>query len=227
MIRGLVFDKEGCLFDFNATWGDWARVMIAGETGGDAVLAARLADALDYDMDAARFRPGSVVIAEPVDVTAEAILAVIGGEKAALIARMNAAAREVTQVEATPLKPFFAGLKARGLTVGLATNDAEAPARRHLERANVTAHFDFIAGYDSGHGAKPGPGQLLAFCAATGQDPADCAMIGDSLHDMMAGRAAGMTCIGVLTGPAPAEELAPMADVVLPSIAAVPDWLDH
>ena len=81
MIRGLVFDKDGCLFDFNATWGDWARVMIAGETGGDAALAARLAGALDYDMDAARFRPGSVVIAEPVDVTAEAILAVIGGEK--------------------------------------------------------------------------------------------------------------------------------------------------
>jgi phosphoglycolate phosphatase len=52
-------------------------------------------------------------------------------------------------------------------------------------------------------------------------------MIGDSLHDLHAGRAAGMAVMGVLTGPATEAELAPHADVVLPSIAALPAWLDR
>ena len=85
--------------------------------------------------------------------------------------------------------------------------------------------FDFVAGYDSGYGGKPEPGQLLGFCANTGLAPADCIMVGDSTHDLDAGRAAGMRTIGVLTGPAPASELRPLADLVLASIADIPAWI--
>ena len=45
-ISGVLFDKDGTLFDFNATWGTWARGMLEAETGGDPALFARLADAL-------------------------------------------------------------------------------------------------------------------------------------------------------------------------------------
>ena len=96
---------------------------------------------------------------------------------------------------------------------------------RHLEDALIVDEMAFVAGYDSGFGAKPAPGQLLAFCQATGLSPADCAMIGDSAHDLEAGQAAGMFCIGVLTGPASRADLTPRADVVLDSIADLPGWL--
>ena len=86
--------------------------------------------------------------------------------------------------------------------------------------------FDFIAGYDSGHGAKPGPGQLLAACAHLGIAPEETLMVGDSSHDLMAGRAIGAGTIGVLTGLASEEQLAPLADAVLPDIGHLPDWLD-
>ena len=52
------------------------------------------------------------------------------------------------------------------------------------------------------------------------------AMVGDSTHDLHAGRAAGMTTIGVLTGPATEETLAPFADAVLPDISHLPAWLN-
>jgi phosphoglycolate phosphatase len=52
-------------------------------------------------------------------------------------------------------------------------------------------------------------------------------MVGDSLHDLQAGASAGMRRIGVLTGLAPREELHPHADVVLPNIGHIPDWLDQ
>ena len=88
--------------------------------------------------------------------------------------------------------------------------------------------FDFIAGYDSGHGLKPGPGMVLAFAAATGVAPQQVAMIGDSLHDLGAGRAAGAgLVVGVLTGPAEAHELAPHADHVIGSIAELPGLLER
>ncbi|MGL4237933.1 HAD family hydrolase, partial [Tabrizicola sp.] len=104
-------------------------------------------------------------------------------------------------------------------------NDSEAPARQHLANHGITDCFDFIAGYDSGHGAKPAPGMCLAFARAFALDPARVAMVGDSRHDLEAGRAAGMRTVAVLTGIAKRDELSPHADVVLPDIGAIPDWL--
>lgn len=226
MIKGIIFDKDGTLFDFNATWGAWTRQMLEAEIGDDQAQFDALTEVLGYDASANRFFPGSVVIASTVDVVADHILTVLGDvSKVDLLSRMNAGAALVEQQEAVPLVDYFTALAAMNLVLGIATNDAEAPALRHLERAGVRSHFDFIAGYDSGHGAKPEPGQLHAFCAQTGLGAAECAMVGDSTHDLDAGRAAGMLTIGVLTGPALQEELAPRADVVLPNIGAIPDWL--
>ncbi len=226
MIKGIIFDKDGTLFDFNATWGAWTQQMLAAEAGGDRVKFDALADVLGYDAQANRFVPGSIVIASTVDIVADHILSVLGDmDKGALIARMNTGAAQVAQQEAVPLAAYFASLARMNLTLGIATNDAEAPALQHLEQAGVNGYFDFVAGYDSGFGAKPDAGQLDAFCARTGIAAAQCAMVGDSTHDLIAGRAAGMVTIGVLTGPAPHTELAPFADVVLPDIGAIPGWL--
>ncbi|WP_333712470.1 HAD family hydrolase [Yoonia sp.] len=226
MIKGIIFDKDGTLFDFNATWGAWARQMLAEETGGDPLLFARLAEALGYDAAAGRFEAGSIVIAATVAEVADVFQSVLPAlDRDALLDRMNAASAMVAQVEAVPLRPYFAGLHGSGLRLGIATNDAEAPARQHLLRAEVAHFFDFIAGYDSGFGAKPATGQLLAFCDRVALDPAHCLMVGDSTHDLHAGRAAGMRTVGVLTGPALQDDLAPLADVVLAHIGQIPAWL--
>ncbi|MDX8351015.1 HAD family hydrolase [Cognatiyoonia sp. IB215182] len=227
MIKGLIFDKDGTLFDFNATWGAWTWQMITTETADNPAKGTALAEAMGYDMKNRRFLPGSVVIAATVEETANVMLTVLTDDtQDTLIPRMNAAAGAVEQVQAVPLIPLFDDLRARGLQLGIATNDAAEPALLNLTSAGVRDHFHFIAGYDSGHGAKPGTGQLDAFCRQTGLAPYHCAMIGDSTHDLQAGRAAGMTTIGVLTGPAPAAELAPLADVLLPGIGHIPAWLD-
>lgn len=200
--------------------------MLEAETGGDQVLFARLADALGYSVATATFRPDSMVIASTAGEVAETIRSILPDlDTDALLVRMNAAAAAVTQIEAVPLQSYFAQLRELGLRLGIATNDAEAPARAHLDRAGVLGLFDFIAGYDSGHGGKPAAGQLHAFCLQTGLQSVDCLMVGDSTHDLHAGRAAGMRTVGVLSGPAPRAELAPFADVVLADIGEIPNWL--
>lgn len=225
-IRGLAFDKDGTLFDFQASWGAWCAGFVRDMAGGDEARAEALARALGFDRATATFERSSLVIAGTMEVVIDATLAAVPDLDAArLRAHVLASTSAAPQVPAAELAPLLDRLRAGGLTLGLVTNDSAAAAAAHLAAAGVLDRFAFVAGYDSGHGEKPGPGMLDAFCAAVGLPAGACAMVGDSAHDIAAGRAAGMTTVGVLTGPALAEELAPLADVVLPDIAALPDWL--
>ncbi len=127
---------------------------------------------------------------------------------------------------AADLPGLLAGLRADGYALGVATHDSEQGARVQLSGAGAEAAFDFIAGYDSGHGLKPGPGMLLAFAEATGIPPASVVMVGDSRHDLEVAHSAGAAmAVGVLTGPATREDLAPYADHILPSIEHLPALL--
>lgn len=225
MLDGLLFDKDGTLFDFRRSWGGCVQLLLR-QIARDAEHAGVLGAAIGFDLVRADFTPDSPVIAGTADDVGAALLPHLPGwTRGQLESEINTTAASAVMVPAVPLRPLLAQFRADGLVLGLATNDSETPARAHLGAHGLTDLFDFIAGYDSGHGAKPGPGMCLAFAQKTGLQPARLAMVGDSLHDLHAGRAAGMICVAVLTGVAPAEVLAPHADVVLPDIGALPAWI--
>jgi phosphoglycolate phosphatase len=225
MIDGLIFDKDGTLFDFRISWGRWAAGFLASVAEGPE-HAARLGQAIGFDPATLTFAPDSPVIAATAADIAAALAPELPGQSVAYLTMLiDETAGAAPMSEAVPLRPLLSGLRARGLKLGVATNDSEAPARQHLAAHGITECFDFIAGYDSGHGAKPGPGMCLAFAGTLGLDPARVVMVGDSRHDLEAGRAAGMRTVAVLTGVAGRADLAPHADVVLPDIGAIPDWL--
>jgi phosphoglycolate phosphatase len=227
-ITGILFDKDGTLFDFQATWGNWAVEFLQGLAGDDTALAARLAARTGLDMATARFRPDSLVIAGTSQQVLDLLLAELPEQAPrALFDSMNQSVARAPVTQAVPLGPLLAELRARGLRLGVATNDAEVAARGHLEQAGIGAAFDLVLGFDSGHGGKPEPGQILAFCDLTGLEPGSIVMVGDSLHDLHAAAAAGARPVGVLTGVAGATELAPHAEVVLPDIGHLPAWLDR
>jgi len=225
-IRGLLFDKDGTLFDFRTTWSEWSVRFFTGICDGDLARATEIAGQLGFDMATREFTPNSVIIAgTPAEVMAEMAAQLPEHSAEDLVTRINQVTSTVPQQAPVPLVPLMEGFRANGLTLGVATNDAEAPARVQLADAGITGYFDFIAGYDSGFGAKPGTGMQQGFCAATGLIPGEVAMVGDSTHDLISGRAAGMVTVAVLTGIADEKTLAPYADVVLPDIGALPAWL--
>lgn len=225
MIDGVIFDKDGTLFDFRLSWGRWAAGFLADLATSDA-QADILGAAIGYDRATGQFAPDSPVIAATAVDIARALAPHLPGQGVrALTERINDRAAGAEMTPAVPLHPLLRALRDSGLRIGLATNDTEAPARAHLAAHELTGYFDFIAGYDSGHGAKPGPGMCLAFARQLGLDPARVVMVGDSRHDLDAGRAAGMRTVAVLTGVARAPDLAPHADAVLPDIGALPAWI--
>ncbi|MBE9639940.1 HAD family hydrolase [Salipiger mangrovisoli] len=222
----VLFDKDGTLFDFTRTWSAWALGVMDHLAQGDGLLVAAMARELRFDLDSRSFWKDSPVIAGTSREAAECLARGLGGrDAAALESFLSEAAARAPVVEAVPLAPLLDRLRGAGLRLGVMTNDNEAVAYAHLGQVGVADRFDFVAGFDSGHGAKPSPEPLLAFAAALDLSPAQVVMVGDSTHDLMAGRAAGMMTVGVLTGPAGAEELRPLADAVLPDIGHLPDWL--
>lgn len=223
-MKGLVFDKDGTLFDFNATWGPYAKRLLIELARDDDHLAA-LATLMGVKIDEERFTAESVFIAETAKVWTALLVPHLDISQDALFELVSEKAKAVPQVPVTELFPFLSGLKDQGYVLGIATNDTEGPARAHLAAQGILELFDFIAGADSGYGAKPEAGQLAAFCDRTGLAAKDCVMIGDSLHDLHAGQKAGMTPVAVLTGPMPRHVLAPHAAAVLETIVDLPDWL--
>lgn len=227
-IKGLLFDKDGTLFDFRTTWGAWARQFFQELADGDISRATDMSAEMGFDYGSREFSKESIIIAGTPDQITTALLAVAPGRTAReMVDHINRVAAQVQQAEPVPLGPLLEGFRGRGMQLGVATNDAEEVAQAHLGGAGITHLLDFIAGYDSGYGAKPATGMQRAFCAATGLMAAEVAMVGDSTHDLISGRDAGMTTIAVLTGMAEEPDLAPYADVVLPHIGEIPEFLGH
>lgn len=73
-----------------------------------------------------------------------------------------------------------------------------------------------VTGKDVTHG-KPHPEVFLVAAKKLGIDPSHCAVVEDAPVGLQAARAAGMVAIG-LTGTAPREKLAPLADLVVDSL---------
>lgn len=223
-IRAILFDKDGTLFDFQATWSAWADALLSDLAGGDGAVKGRMAEVIHFDLNAAKFQPGSPVIAGTGREVAELLAPFVNGQDVAALEQVISRAAAVAPlVPAVALRPLLEGLRRAGYKLGVATNDFDAVAREHL--AEIIELFDFIAGFDSGFGGKPDPGMLLAFARHCGLPPRAVLMVGDSRHDLVAGRAAGMPTLAVLTGVASEADLAPFADVVRPDIGHLPELL--
>ena len=177
-----------------------------------------------YSAQAMKENADTVVDGITADDIGAALAPVVGLSARDILVIVDEIAAETAMVPVVNLRPCLSGL-AGHCPLGVVTNDSEIPASRHLEQAGVRDFFGFLSGFDSGHGVKPAPGPLLAGAVALGAEPQRTVMVGDSVADLAAGRAAGMRNVAVLTGVAGEADLAPLADVVLPDIGHLEDWL--
>ena len=228
-IRAILFDKDGTLVDFQRTWGPATHTVLTKLSNGDAAAFDRLVAASLYDAAERRLLSGSPVVIETTygygKLWAEVLGVPLSREFVDHVDQMFFQTTLDHLATIGDVKALLSGLAARGLRLGLMTNDADLNTRAQLRQLGLDGLLEFVAAYDSGHGHKPDPDPVLAFAAFAGVAPAQVAVIGDTEHDLAAARAAGAVAVGVLSGPVPRERLLPHADVLLPSIAALDDWL--
>jgi phosphoglycolate phosphatase len=234
-IRAILFDKDGTLIDYRATWQGANRAAaldLAAAAGRGEAFAEELLRRLGYEPSTGEFAADSPLLwatnAEIAGRWSEAPELAAVGDVRARVERCFADQAAFPPVPVTDLATLFDRLLARGLSLGVATMDGAASAEATFARLAVRDRIAFLAAADSGFGLKPDPGMVLGFCAALGLAPAEVMVVGDHPADLAMARAAGAgLAVAVLTGGCPPAALHGQADLVLPSIAVLEAELDR
>ena len=228
-IKALLFDKDGTLADFQATFNSATGQVLKKLFPDDEKGFMAAAKAVSYDSKTGIIGDDSIIVAgSGVDI-ASAIGPILGRENVVQFSveldRMFGEECIKTVTELPFASKTLRKLHSEGFLLGVATNDSEVNAVNQMKALGLDALFVRIIGADSGFGAKPGPGMVTQFIEDCRCQPSEVVMVGDSIHDLQAGRAAGALTCAVLTGPATRRELDPFADWVLSSIDQLPETI--
>ncbi|MBC7220104.1 HAD family hydrolase [Candidatus Bipolaricaulota bacterium] len=232
---GFLFDKDGTLLSFD----HWLAVM--GERARQLAVELGLAEperaALLQFMGLDPARPGAAnggIISLPRCDAEEAVAMYLASRGKGDLAAMRAlAARVFREVDeefpfdrhlcpTTGAEERLRAIRRAGGKTAIVTHDTASAARRHLAALGWEDLVLAVVGLDVCEKRKPDPASVLMACDALGVPPEETVMVGDTSGDLLAGRAAGcQLTIGVLTGLGGEEELAPIADVVVPDLTAL------
>ena len=224
-IRGIIFDKDGTLFDIQRSWSEWANVFVTKFSKKHNLEITKLADAIHFDLASSKFLKESIFVHGSVDEVVDTISQLFPRiPKNVIHNGLFENSSDAKQVPLTDLHKLFSSLNT--ITFGLVTNDSENNAINHLKQHNLTQYFDMIIGYDSGYGSKPESGQLEAFLRKTNLLPQEVLMIGDSIYDLVAANKIDMPCLGVLSGTANENDLSAHTPFLIDSIDKLEEWLN-
>jgi phosphoglycolate phosphatase len=188
-----------------ATAAAWPRAVIFDLDGTLVDTVEDLAAALNQTLAELRFPPHPLV----------AVRAMVGGGLGKLLERaltahaadLDAAQRDAAAARLLVLyaaKPAelsrlypgavktLAALRASGVPCGLCTNKPDAITRDLLQRLGLAEAFGYIQGAAAGLPKKPDPAGIHRVLANLDAQPAAAIMVGDSVTDVQAARAAGL-----------------------------------
>jgi len=99
-------------------------------------------------------------------------------------------------------------IRRAGLRTGLVTSKNRSGALRGLRHVGLEDAMDVIVGADEVERPKPHPEPIQLALRRLGEAPDRAIYVGDSIHDMVSGRAAGVSTGAVLWGPFDRQHLA-------------------
>ncbi len=234
-IEGIVFDKDGTLIDFHATWGPILRDAVDRllEPFADKnVIRHAIYMTLGVDQDSMRAGDGpySTSTFDKIYTVVTTVLYQHGMNWTQAEQRVEeifkrAAQTPPTLAQLTPtadLPALFRTLEINGIKVGLATADNRHGTIDTLEKLQCHRESLFIAcGDDSGLPSKPDPALLDIFSGHWGTTTDKIAMVGDTVGDLHMAKLAGAVSIGVLTGAGTVKMLEPYSDAIVDSIEQI------
>jgi pyrophosphatase PpaX len=147
----------------------------------------------------------------------------VAGYREYQLANHDRLVRPYEEVEST-----LETLHRRGYALAVVTSKGEQLARRGLAHVGLDGFFDVVVGLESCTRHKPDPEPVRIALNRIGIGPEAAAFVGDSPHDMAAGRAAGVTTIAALWGPFSRGQLASSdPDYYIARMSELPALLDN
>jgi phosphoglycolate phosphatase len=122
----------------------------------------------------------------------------------------------------------LAALKAKGLPLGVITNKAGDFTGPLLARTGLAPYLDVVVSGDLLPRPKPDAMPVVWACGRLGVSPADALLIGDSVHDFKAGRAAACRVFLVPYGYNEGQDVRGLdCDAIVASIADAAQLISH
>jgi phosphoglycolate phosphatase len=235
--RLIIFDKDGTLVDFSATWipliqkrAEFIRKALGkGEAVKSLMLRSWGIDPLTLTVDPR----GPCPVAPRSDEIVMGTMAlyqqgVPWDESRELVARAFDEADADTDrrklfkpVEG--IQTLLHRLKDQGFRLAIATSDERKDTEAVLSVLDLGGLFDKVLCSGEYDIPKPHPEAILTICRELSIPPGEAAFIGDTVTDMIMGKRAGVALtIGIVEGGVtPREELEKRADVVFESLREV------
>jgi len=232
--RLIIFDKDGTLIDFAATWVPLIRKRVTFllkklEKNGE--LEAILLKSWGIDPLTGKVDPrGPCPVSPRSDEITIGTMALYQhgypwDESKQWVSQAfdEADAEGDWREKVVPIKgiqTFLSRLKREGVYTALATNDERKDTEVILSHLCMNGLFDIILCAGEVEPPKPHPETILTICRRLSVPIHEALMVGDSVTDMMMGKRAGVALtIGILEGGVtPKEELEKVADLVIHSI---------
>ena len=119
-------------------------------------------------------------------------------------------------------------LSASGHELGIVTSKSEALAMRGLAHVGLARFMDTVVGCDSSTRHKPDPEPVQIALHRLDCAPENAVFVGDSVHDILAGNAAGVTTLAATWGAFKKADLQPgEPDFYLEHISELSAFLDR
>jgi HAD superfamily hydrolase (TIGR01509 family) len=113
------------------------------------------------------------------------------------------------------------------LAVTTRRNVPEVEVRRELTKFGLAKYFQKIVTSQDTVKPKPSPEALIKCAEHLGVRMSDCAVVGDSVIDVRAGKSAGARTVAVLTGIFTREEVErEKPDLILQDVGELPEFLE-
>ena len=238
-LKGIVFDKDGTLFDYAHVWAEVLSEAITtafAEMGKDKRKHQRAQQAMlrlmGIDDEGNTLAKGLVFTHKKRVIIKRYLLYCLRYRikpiKAFRVYHQNIKNSEalvgerLKDLDFSMQQRLFEKLKENGYRIAIITSDTDSSSKTFLSQMGLDHMVDFLSTRDSKYHKKPHPQAFEAFCSRFSLDSEQVAMVGDTETDMrMAKKAKAGYTIAVLSGSNDKRVLKRYADVIYSDISSL------
>ncbi|MBS7525343.1 HAD family hydrolase [Fusibacter paucivorans] len=232
MIKGILFDKDGTLIEFEETWhyimgAVFNQMRETGIANDESIRRIKMYSGYLTD----GFEQESNIQHLPTSVLVEGWLKIIAETEAIDVwcdrryhHRVMRILDEVSLDENVPIKPLEGVMETlrylyeKGYRLGIATADRQKSMFGALCRLGAIHFFDYFGSDDGETPGKPHPEMARKFCTQFDIKPEELIIVGDSISDYQFAVSSGAYFAGLMT---PYSSLAEAIDAIETNASAV------
>ncbi len=232
--KGIIFDKDGTLFDYYTIWAPVFKTTIKGilenfDRGEDADLERDMLHMLGLGLEGVN--PRGLIFKHRKPFMLLYIYRFSRKHKLPFAPLVKAfensyydgkdyiKASLIAHTDENDLLPLFEKLQKHGYRIGIATSDNKESTLVCLEHFHLIQFIDMISTNDDHFKRKPSPESFVAFCKKFSLLPEEVVVVGDATMDLAyAKRGKAGYRVGVLTGSKDVKRLSKLAHILYPSV---------